>query len=164
MSNSLFTITAEYLEAFERVEVDEATGEILNLDALDALAGAFEEKAESVACYIKNLDAFVTSMKAEESNMAERRKAAERKIDNMKKYLSSCLDTAGRDKMETAKVRLSFRKSVQVDIQDTAAIPSEYTTQTVTTKADKTAIKKAIQGGADVPGAVLIENRNIQIK
>ena len=37
-------------------------------------------------------------------------------------------------------------------------------TSTVTTKPDKTAIKKAIQAGEDVTGASLVENRNIQIK
>ena len=34
----------------------------------------------------------------------------------------------------------------------------------MTTKPDKTAIKKAIQAGQDVTGASLVENRNIQIK
>lgn len=51
MNNSLYDITREYLEAFDRLEVDEETGEILNFEAVDALAGVFEEKAESVACY-----------------------------------------------------------------------------------------------------------------
>ena len=47
MNNSLYEITREYLEAFDRLEVDEETGEILNFEAVDTLAGAFEEKAES---------------------------------------------------------------------------------------------------------------------
>ena len=99
MNNSLYEITREYLEAFDRLEVDEETGEILNFEAVDALAGVFEEKAESVACYIKNLEAFIGSLKTEESSLAERRKSAERKVDNMKKYLTSCLDAAGREKV-----------------------------------------------------------------
>ena len=49
MNNSLYEITREYLEAFDHLEVDEETGEILNFEAVDALAGVFEEKAESVA-------------------------------------------------------------------------------------------------------------------
>ena len=82
----------------------------------------------------------------------------------MKKYLSSCLAAVGKEKVETAKARISFRKSVQVQIDDEAAIPADYVTTTVTKKPDKTAIKKAIQAGANVTGASLVENRNIQIK
>ena len=147
MNNSLYEITREYLEAFDRLEVDEETVEILNFEALDALDGVFEEKAESVACYIKNLEAFIGSLKTEELSLAERRKSAERKVDNMKKYLTSCLDAAGRDKVETAKVRVSFRKSVSVNIEDEGVLPSYFILETVSTKPDKTAIKKAIQAG-----------------
>lgn len=163
-NNSLFEITKEYLEIFDNLEIDEETGEILNVDKLDALEGAFEGKIESVACYIKNLEAFTGNLKAEEANMAERRKSAERKVDNLKKYLTSCLDAVGRDKVETPKAKISFRKSFAVNIIDEDSIPSEFVVETVTTKPDKTAIKKAIQSGEEVTGASLIENRNIQIK
>ena len=74
------------------------------------------------------------------------------------------MESVGKDKVETVKARISFRKSVQVQIEDEAALPADYVTTTVTKSPDKTAIKKAIQGGQDVTGASLIEKRNIQIK
>ena len=58
MNASLYEISADFLKALDGLEVDEETGEILNAEELDKLAGAFDEKAESVACYIKNLIAF----------------------------------------------------------------------------------------------------------
>lgn len=164
MNVSLYEIGADFLKALDGLEVDEDTGEIKNFDAVEALNAQFEDKAESVACYIKNLTSFVAGLKAEEENLAGRRKAAERRIDSVKKYLTSCMESVGKDKVETAKTRISFRKSVQVQIEDEAALPADYVTTTVTTKPDKTAIKKAIQGGQDVAGASLVENRNIQIK
>lgn len=163
-SNTLFDITREYLEVFDRIEIDEETGEILNAEELDTLQGAFDEKAESVACYIKNLDAFTKDIKEEEAKMAERRKSAEKKVEYFKRYLTSCLDAVGRDKLETPKVKIGFRKSTQVQIDDESSLPSDFVVETVTTKPDKTAIKKAIQAGQEVTGASLIENRNIQIK
>ena len=45
-----------------------------------------------------------------------------------------------------------------------AALPPDFVTTTVTTKPDKTAIKKAIQAGQTVSGAALVENQNLQIK
>lgn len=164
MNASLYEISADFLKALDGLEVDEETGEIMNFDAVEALDAQFEDKAESVACYIKNLSAFAAGLKAEEENLSTRRKTVERRVDSVKKYLSSCLATVGKDKVETEKARISFRKSVQVQIDDEAALPADYVTTTVTTKPDKTAIKKAIQAGEDVAGASLVENRNIQIK
>ena len=108
--------------------------------------------------------AFVADLKTEEAALAARRKTAERRVDSVKKYLTSCMESVGKDKVETVKARISFRKSVQVQIEDEAALPADYVTTTVTKSPDKTAIKKAIQGGQDVTGASLIEKRNIQIK
>ena len=122
---SLYEISADFLKALDGLEVDEETGEIMNFDAVEALDAQFEDKAESVACYIKNLSAFAADLKAEEENLSARRKTVERRVDSVKKYLSSCLVTVGKDKVETAKARISFRKSIQVQIDDEAALPAE---------------------------------------
>lgn len=137
MNVSLYEISADFLKALDGLEVDEETGEIMNFDAVEALDAQFEDKAESVACYIKNLSAFAADLKAEEENLSARRKTVERRVDSVKKYLSSCLVTVGKDKVETAKARISFRKSIQVQIDDEAALPADYVTTTVTTKPDQ---------------------------
>jgi len=159
MNNTLYEITDKYLKVLDNLEIDEETGEILNAEELDELSGAFEEKSEAVACYIKNSEVFIGDLKAEEANLAKRRKQTEKRIDYLKNVL-----TAGRDKVETTKVRVSFRKSVAVSIDDEKALPADFVVETVTTKPDKTAIKKAIQSGQEVSGASLVENRNLQIK
>ena len=61
MNVSLYEISADFLKALDGLEVDEETGEIMNFDAVEALDAQFEDKAESVACYIKNLSAFARS-------------------------------------------------------------------------------------------------------
>ena len=141
MNNTLYEITDKYLKVLDNLEIDEETGEILNAEELDELSGAFEE-----------------------ANLAKRRKQTEKRIDYLKNVLTACLDAAGRDKVETTKVRVSFRKSVAVSIDDEKALPADFVVETVTTKPDKTAIKKAIQSGQEVSGASLVENRNLQIK
>ena len=74
------------------------------------------------------------------------------------------MDAAGREKFNSVKAIVSFRKSVAVQIDDEAALPADFKVETVTVKPDKTAIKKAILDGTEVSGASLVENRNIQIK
>lgn len=164
MNASLYEISADFLAALDAMEVDPDTGELLNADRLDAISAAFEEKAEATALYIKNLTAFVGDVKAEEAALAERRKSAENRVERLKGFLASAMQTVGRDKVETAKAKISFRKSTQVQIDDEGALPVDFVTTTITTKPDKIAIKKAIQAGQAVAGAVLVENQNLQIK
>ena len=145
--------------------MDEETGEIMNFDAVEALDAQFEDKAESVACYIKNLSAFVADLKAEEENLSARRKTVERRVDSVKKYLSSCLATVGkRQGRKTAKARISFRKSIQVQIDDEAALPADYVTTTSDHKAGQDRDQESNPGRRRRNGASLVENRNIQIK
>ena len=101
MNNTLYEITDKYLKVLDNLEIDEETGEILNAEELDELSGAFEEKSEAVACYIKNSEVFIGDLKAEEANLAKRRKQTEKRIDYLKNVLTACLDAAGRDKVET---------------------------------------------------------------
>ena len=165
MNNTLYEISADFLAALDAIEVDPDTGELLNADQLDALSAAFDEKAEATALYIKNLTAFVGDVKAEEAALAERRKTAEKRVARLKDLLAFSMLSVGRDKVETARTKISFRKSTQVQIDDDeAALPPDFVTTTVTTKPDKTAIKKAIQAGQAIAGAVLVENQNLQIK
>ena len=78
MNNTLYEITDKYLKVLDNLEIDEETGEILNAEELDELSGAFEEKSEAVACYIKNSEVFIGNLKAEEANLAKRRKQTEK--------------------------------------------------------------------------------------
>lgn len=97
MNVSLYEISADFLKALDGLEVNEETGEITNFDAVEALNAQFEDKAESVACYIKNLTAFVADLKTEEDALAARRKMAERRVDSVKKYLTSCIPGVRRE-------------------------------------------------------------------
>lgn len=164
MNGTLYEITESYLKALDDIQIDEETGEILNAEEIDQLTDDLNQKTDSVGRYIKNLDAFTTALKEEEAKLAQRRKIAEKKLDYLKQLLTSCMDASGRDKYESATVKISFRKSTQVNIFDEKALPEAFVTEVITTKADKTAIKKAIQSGVVVTGAELLENRNIQIK
>ena len=158
MTNTLYEISADFLAALDAMEVDPDTGELLNADQLDAISAAFDEKAEATALYIKNLTAFVGNVKAEEAALAERRKTAEKRVERLKDLLASSM------LVETFRTKIGFRKCTQVQIDDEGALPPDFVTTTVTTKPDKTAIKKAIQAGQAVAGAVLVENQNLQIK
>lgn len=166
MTNSmtLYEIKEEYNKALAAVTVDEETGEIMGLEAVEELAAALDEKADAIACYIKDEKALAEALKAEEAALAARRKAHEKKAGGLQDYLGAMLTAAGKDKLETARAKLSFRRSEAVIVDNLDTIPAEYRREKVTVEADKTAIKAAIKDGVVVEGARLEERRSLQIK
>ncbi len=164
----LYELTKDYLAFMQAVENDEIPEEAL-ADTLESITACIEEKADSIACILKNLDAECAAIKAEEARLAERRKAKEKAHERIKQYLSETLQSAGIYKIETARNRITFRKSETVEIVDDVFIKwAQMHRDDLLTysepKANKTEIKKALKDGAEVVGAELRINQNIQIK
>ena len=139
--------------------IDEETGEILNEERLAELQMAEEEKIENIACWIKNLNADVEALKNEKKVFEERIRVNENKAESLKKYLKGYLNG---NKFETSKVRISYRKSKSLEIDNPENIPFDYITYEP--KYNKTDLKKAIEDGLQVEGVRIIEKQNIQIK
>ena len=156
---SIYQIRRE-IEDFE-YECDPETGELLNALEWDKLNMAYEEKVENIACFIKNLTSDIADFKAEEANLAARRKTLERKAEFLKRLL---LDNMDGQKFSTVKCAVSFRKSEAVQVDDVNHIPAEMLRIKTTYEPDKTAIKAAIKSGREINGCKLVENTSIQIK
>lgn len=148
------------IEAFD-LEIDEETGEIINLDELDALQLARDEKIENIALWIKDLTAEAAMIKQEAQNLTKRQKTAEKKAESLKHYLTENL--AG-EKFKSPRVAISYRKSKSVLIKEPGSIPDEYVVTSVEQKANKVLIRKALEAGEAVRGCELVETQNLQIK
>lgn len=140
---------------------DKETGEIIDVEALDALMMQRTQKIESVALWVKNLQSDALAFKAEKEAFEKREKAATKKAEQLKAWLAYALEG---QKFNTAKCAVSFRKSEKVDITDESLIPTEFLTATTTYKPDRAAIRQAIKDGLTVDGCRLMENLNTQIK
>ena len=141
------------------VSVDD--GEILNLQQFEALQMERDKKIEGMCCYIKNLMADVVAYEAEEKRMRECRAAKEREVDRCKSYLAGALYG---EKFETPRCKISWRKSEICNVLNIDAVPEEFKRTKVTIDADKTAIKKAIKAGMEIPGAEVIQKLNMTLK
>lgn len=164
MEGNLYEIAERYLSALEKIQIDPETGEILGGIELDKAAGALEEKVEAVACYIKDRRAFAESMKAEEKALRERRETIEKRVEWLKDWLDYNMSRAGLTALETARARVSFRNSKAVLITEEERIPDRFMKTKTETAPDRLAIKKVLSAGGSVPGAELIERKNIQIR
>jgi hypothetical protein len=152
--------------------IDMETGEILEDKLREKLAALeIEEsvKIENTALFIKNLDAETAAIKAEEKALADRRKSKERKYEWLKAYLSGYMIETGKARFESAKCALSFKKSSVLEITDAAALKKyaeahDKYLQYQDPEFKKAEIKDAIKAGEVIPGALIKEKQNLQVK
>lgn len=161
---ALYEIDADIINC-----IDTETGEVLDVERLDALNMERDAKIEGVALYIKELQAEADAIKAEEHALAARRKSKEKLLSGYAQWLSNVL--SGRA-FETAKVALGFRKSTACEINGCELDLIEYLEKSGyddcvkygAPAIDKSKVKKLLNDGVKIPGAVLVERNNLQIK
>jgi len=130
---------------------------------IDELSMAKEEKLINCALYIKNETAFCDMLKLEEESLSARRKAIEKRIEWMKKYVLSHIEEG--KKIESHQALISTRKSESIEILNEELIPKELCKHIPESyKADKSLIKKALKAGNEIEGAKIVKNLNLQIK
>lgn len=165
---SLYGLTTEYQDLYHRLidSIDQETGEVdIEIsNALSAKGKEFEEKAVAVATVYRKFDNEIALYDQEIKRLQGYKKHLERCRDRLKDNLSTALETVGITKIEGIYANISFRASESVEIDDINLIPKEYLVEKVEINPNKTAIKKAIQGGIEVNGAHIEKKQNLQIK
>lgn len=152
---NLYEIDAQILSC-----VDIETGEIFDEEKFEELSLTRDAKVEGLCLWIKNLKAEAEALKAEKDAFAARQKAAENKLESVKRYVSSYLDGTP---FKSTKVQVSFRKSKSLEISEGAVIPEEFL-KIKEPEVNKTDLKKAVANGLKIDGVEIVENLNIQIK
>lgn len=153
--------------------IDPETGELLDEELgakLQELELAEEDEIEALALYVKQLRYETVGLKTEEQMLAERRKRKENRIKSMTRYLAGYMQLKERKKFETPRVVLSFRTShaaVIADIEGFVQFALANAPELLRRKPPEielSAVKSALKDGAEIPGAALVERKNLQIK
>ena len=159
----LYDINAAIMDLLE--QVDEETGELTcDLEQLEALSMAREEKLENLALYVKNTEAEAKAIREEEKALAERRRSLENRSERARTFLE---DQLGGEKFQTARVAISYRRSEAVELAPSFmewAREQDRFLRYKDPEADKTAIKAALKAGEEIPGATLETRVSMQLK
>ncbi len=162
MSNTLWEIN-EQIDALTEQLVDEETGEINEevMEQLEQLAIDRDEKIEACGIVMKQLASEVDAINTEIKALKARANAKANRYDRIAEYVKQTLKG---EKFETPKVAFSYRKSQSVDVVNESIVPDEWCKFETTRKQMKSDIKKALKNGENVPGCILVESTNLQIK
>ena len=145
--------------------IDPETGELLDVDAFDALQMERTKKIENVALWAKNLAAEAAAIKGEVETLTARKNAAERRVESLKAYLAYALNG---EKFSTPRCVVSFRRTK-------SCVPSSGFVEWAHShnrddllvykqpEPSKTAIKAALEAGQDVP-AEMVEKLSVGVR
>ena len=167
---TLYELASGYKNFLTAIENGEIPEEAI-ADTLEAIEGDITEKIDNIACVLKVLEAEELAIKAEEDRLAQRRKAKANMKDRLKNYLSDMLFSLGKTEFETARNKITFRKTPgKVVIADEKAFIEwaianddsllTYGKPTI----NKTAVKTAIDDGKEILGAEIVVSQNMQLK
>jgi predicted nuclease with TOPRIM domain len=161
---ALYDIDQEILDC-----VDEQTGEILDVEKLDALQMEREAKLEGVALWVKDMKAEAAAVKEEADKLTARRKALENRMESVKAWLLQALNG---EKLKTPRCNVYQTHSQRVVIDDEKALIDMFMTSPFGEKflrmkdpeIDKTALKDSMKQGYEYEFAHLEETESVVIK
>ena len=155
-------ITADYESIMLQVEAAEGELTPEMAQQLEINNSNKVEKVEGYVAFIHDQEAFIARIDEEVKRLTAMKKTTANRVGYLKCNLLNAVIMLGDIDLPFNKV--SIRESKAVSIIDEAAIPDEFWVEKTTRSVSKTAIKKAIDAGDTVTGAMIVTNENLQIK
>ncbi len=123
------------------------------------------EKLGKMCGFMKYLEHGIDACKKEEERIAKMRKVAQNRLKSIKKYLTPYVSEKGKP-ITVGTFKLSIRKSQSVVVSDDFAGEAnrQWCKKEIQYTPDKVNMKIFLKTGADIPGAELVTNQNLQLK
>lgn len=170
MSNQhLYEISKDFIDLQRAAEDAENIDETMMLalkDTMESIQLSFEEKAMNIVNVMKNVTLNAGAIDEEIKRLQAKKATLKNKEDWFKNYLRENMEKTGISKIECEFFSITLSKASQVvGITDEQQLPDDLIEIETKIKPDKTAIKKLLQQGEEVPGAVLKDSmRRLTIK
>lgn len=166
----LYEISENYRAFMAAVDAGEIPEDAV-ADTLDGIEGEFEQKADNIACLIKELRLEGQAIKEEADRLTARQRQKQAAADRLARYLQAHMQTMGKGKIETARNRITIKKnpvSCKILDEDTVlgflqlhGMADCYKQETTIKKRE---LLSRLKDGDEIPGAELDVSERIEIK
>lgn len=163
---NLYELTGYYLELMQMLEDPEMDSDLIN-DTMDAIEDEIEVKADNYAKLIKNMEASVAAIEAEQERLQNKKNTLKSGVSRLKENLKAAMIATGKTKFKTDLFSFNVQKNggalpVIVDVP-TDKLPDDFVI--VSEKPDLKAIAAYIEKTGDVTFAHLGERgESLRIK
>jgi hypothetical protein len=164
MKIALYQIEQEYISLANQIIDNEGELSEELETALMINQEQLEQKGKGYGYIIKDIEAEIDAIDVEIKRLSAMKKSRTNAVDKLKTTLSDAMQLFQISELKTPTIKINFRKSESVEVENINLLDQNFVKVTETRAADKTAIKEAIKSGAEVVGAVLKTNLNLQIK
>lgn len=123
-----------------------------------------QNKSVAYSFVIKQMDADIDTIDAEIKRLQAAKKQREKASEYLKERIKHAMELFSIEEIKTPLVKINFRKSETVEVENVNELTSAYKTIKIVETADKMAIKEAIKNGAVIPGCSIVQHRNLQIR
>lgn len=149
-------------QVLENAGEDENLKELV-INSMKELECDLSTKVENIVRLIKNLQAEVEALKAEEKRLARERKIRENKIENLQGYLFDTINELEKKEVKGGIFTVSIKKNPpKAIVEDLNAIPKQFIVNTPSV--DKKMIKEALKNGEKIEGAKLVQEESLKIR
>jgi Siphovirus Gp157 len=161
----LYEIANDYLQALEDLaELEDLPAEVI-ADTLEALQGDFEHKAISVGAYIRSLEAEASAIAEARKSMERRHKALTRHAERLREYLKEQMERTGMAKIKNCYLTLRVQTNPpSVVVEDEELVPECYKHTETVTKILRAEIGRALKAGEDIDGARLEQTTRLVVQ
>lgn len=163
---TLYELAAQW-EEFAQLAAEEDLPPEVIADTLEGLEGEFDEKADSIACIIKELETQAAGIEVQENILNARKLAKRANAKRLEEFLSEQMQRIGRERVETDRNMISFRRSTALRIDDEEDFKQrhmELCKVETTVKIPRKEITDRLKAGEEISGATLETRKNLQIK
>ena len=133
-------------------------------EALAITEEQLQNKSVAYSFVIKQIDSEVDIIDVEIKRLQAMKKTRENASERLRANIKHAMELFNIDEIKTPLVKINFRKSEAVEVDDVNKLSAPYKVVKVTEQADKAAIKSALESGIEIPGCRIVANRNLQIK
>ena len=172
---SLFELSTQFKQLFDSLDIimEDEDEDMLEawFDTLEGIEGEIEDKVENIALYIEGTLAEADALKKKRDSLNARIKAKTNAAERMKGYLKDSMIRISLNKVQTDKVAVSIRNNPEsVNVLDEqgfiewAEKNNEDLLRYKTPEINKTAVKKALQDGREIPCCELTRTKSVIIK
>ena len=119
-----------------------------------------KQKSLSYLEFIDDRESFIQRIDDEIKRLQQLKKTNKNIVDRLKSGLLNAVQMFG--EFTTGTHKIGTRKSTSVHVENVDELPNEYKTVKITTTANKTDIKKALQNGVEIAGCELVETKNLK--
>lgn len=162
----LFELNEKFDAIVAMIEDDDnGIDEQVLIDTLELIELDRDLKLDNLATLIERNNAYINAYAEKQKKLQAAKKQLQTANDRFQWYMTQTMDHAGMKELKTENHMLRPRNyNASVVVDDASVIPDRYMVTKTTVTPNKTAIRKALKAGEEVPGVHVEPTRKTVIK